>query len=111
MNLALWIVAGLLAVVALAGGAIKAFTPKEKLAATPGGAWTRSVSAGGVKTLGVLEILAAAGFTLPYLLECERAPVGVEDRGVRTRQGWLSRWLPSMAREARPPASSLLLDR
>ncbi|MEU7690722.1 DoxX family protein [Microbispora sp. SCL1-1] len=65
MNLALWIVAGLLAVVALAGGAIKAFTPKEKLAATPGGAWTRSVSAGGVKTLGVLEILAAAGFTLP----------------------------------------------
>ncbi|WP_432871749.1 DoxX family protein [Microbispora rosea] len=65
MNLALWLVAGLLAVVALAGGAIKAFVPKEKLAATPGGAWTRSVSAGGVKTLGVLEILAAAGFTLP----------------------------------------------
>ncbi|MEU6425088.1 DoxX family protein [Microbispora sp. NPDC046973] len=65
MNLALWLGAGLLAVVALAGGAIKAFVPKEKLAATPGGAWTRSVSAGRVKALGVLEILAAVGLILP----------------------------------------------
>ncbi|MGI5156905.1 DoxX family protein [Microbispora sp. CA-102843] len=65
MNLALWLGAVLLAVVALAGGAIKIFVPKEKLSATPGGAWTQSVSAGRVKTLGVLEVLAAAGLILP----------------------------------------------
>lgn len=38
MNLVLWIAAGLLAAVALAGGAIKTFVPKDKLAATNGGA-------------------------------------------------------------------------
>jgi hypothetical protein len=68
MNLALWIVAGLLAAVALFGGVSKAFVPKEKLAAAPGGGWTRSAAAGFVKTLGVLEILAAAGLLLPAVV-------------------------------------------
>ncbi|MCF6476531.1 DoxX family protein [Nonomuraea sp. MG754425] len=65
MNLALWIGTGLLALVALAGGGIKTFTPQEKLAASPGGRWTGDFSAGAVKALGVLEILAAAGLILP----------------------------------------------
>ena len=65
MNLALWIAAGLLAVVALTGGVSKAFVPKEKLARTPGGEWTAGAGAGFVKTLGVLELLAAAGLVLP----------------------------------------------
>ncbi|MEU8346308.1 DoxX-like family protein [Actinomadura meyerae] len=73
MNLALWIGAGLLAVVALAGGVIKASTPREKLAASPGGAWTQDVGAGSVKALGVLEILAAAGLILPAVVDV--APV------------------------------------
>ncbi len=34
MDLALWIVAGVLAVLALFGGATKTFMPKEKLLAT-----------------------------------------------------------------------------
>lgn len=68
MNLALWIGAALLAVVALAGGAIKTFTPRTKLAASPGGAWTDDVSAGFVKVLGVLEILAAVGLILPAVV-------------------------------------------
>ncbi|MEV7094258.1 DoxX family protein [Amycolatopsis sp. NPDC051045] len=65
MNLAPWIAAGLLAVVALTGGVGKAFVPKEKLAAAPGGAWTAGAGAGFVKTLGVLELLAALGLILP----------------------------------------------
>ncbi|MBB3724549.1 DoxX family protein [Nonomuraea dietziae] len=68
MNLALWIAAGLLAVVALSGGISKAFVPKEKLAAVHGGGWTADASVGFVKTLGVLELLAAAGLILPATL-------------------------------------------
>jgi len=73
MNLALWIGAGLLAAVALAGGAIKTFVPQQKLAATPGGRWTEDVGAGVVKALGVLEILAAVGLILPAVVDI--APV------------------------------------
>jgi hypothetical protein len=58
MNLALWIAAGLLAVVALVGGVSKTFVPKEKLAKAPGGGWTDHAGVGFVKTLGVLELLA-----------------------------------------------------
>ncbi|MFI1393492.1 DoxX family protein [Streptomyces sp. NPDC020681] len=73
MDIALWIAAGLLAAVALGGGISKTFVPKEKLAALPGGGWTADVSAGFLKTLGVLELLAAAGLILPAALDI--APV------------------------------------
>jgi hypothetical protein len=73
MNLALWAIAGLLAVVALTGGVTKVFVPKEKLAAAPGGGWTGGASVGFVKTLGVLELLAAVGLILPAVVDI--APV------------------------------------
>ncbi|MFW6720950.1 DoxX family protein [Streptomyces sp. MAR4 CNY-716] len=78
MNLALWIVAGLLATVALLGGLTKAFMPKPKLdelSAKSGGGWTMHASAGFVRTLGGLELLAAAGLVLPAALDI--APVMV----------------------------------
>jgi hypothetical protein len=75
MNLLLWITAGLLAVVALSGGISKTFVSKEKLAAFHGGGWTADASAGFVKTLGVLELLAAVGLILPAALDI--APVMV----------------------------------
>jgi hypothetical protein len=75
MNLALWIVTGLLAVVALGGGITKTFVPKQKLAEATGGGWTADVSVGFVKTLGVLELLAAVGLILPAVLDI--APVMV----------------------------------
>lgn len=65
MNLVLWITAGLLAAVALLGGITKTFVPKERLASHHGGKWTASVSRGFVKTLGILELLAAVGLILP----------------------------------------------
>ncbi|MFI6236582.1 DoxX family protein [Micromonospora sp. NPDC050784] len=73
MNLALWIAAGLLAAVALTGGITKTFVPKEKLATANGGGWTGDASVGFVKTLGVLELLAAVGLILPAVLDI--APV------------------------------------
>jgi hypothetical protein len=73
MDLALWIAAGLLAAVAMAGGISKTFVPKAKLAAAHGGEWTAGASVGFVKTLGVLELLAAVGLILPALVDI--APV------------------------------------
>ncbi|MFD5795830.1 DoxX family protein [Streptomyces diastatochromogenes] len=68
MDLALWIAAGLLAAVALAGGVSKAFVPLEKLAAAPGGEWTEDAGVGFVRSLGVLELLAAVGLILPAVV-------------------------------------------
>lgn len=69
MNLALWIAAGLLAAVSVTGGVTKLFVPREKLAALNGGEWTGQASVGFVKTIGVLEFLAAVGLTLPAVLD------------------------------------------
>lgn len=73
MNQILWIAAGLLALVALAGGITKTFVPKEKLAHHEGARWTRDVSPAFVKSLGVLELAAAAGLILPAVTDV--APV------------------------------------
>ncbi len=75
MNVTLLIVTGLLAVVALVGGLTKAFVPRQKLAAHNGGEWVEAANDGFVKTLGVLEILAAIGLVLPAVLDV--APVMV----------------------------------
>jgi hypothetical protein len=70
MNLALWIVAGLLAVAYLFGGGGKLIMPKEKIAAFgPSARWVEDFSAGSVKTIGALEVLAAMGLVLPAALD------------------------------------------
>ena len=73
MHLALWIATALLAAVALAGGVSKTFVPKQRLAEHPGGAWTAEASSRFVRTLGILELLAVVGLTLPAALHV--APV------------------------------------
>src|ERR671912_1794766 len=74
MNLTLWIVAGLLAVVYLISGGGKLIMPKEKIAAiSPSARWVEDFSAGSVKAIGALEILAAVGLILPAVLNI--APV------------------------------------
>lgn len=67
MNVALWIIAGLLAVACLAGGAKKLIQPRYKLAAS-GWGWVEDFTVGTVKAIGILEILAAAGLILPAAL-------------------------------------------
>jgi len=73
MNLALWIVAELLAIAFLAGGAIKLILSKEKLATIPGAGWAEDFSAGSIKAIGTLEALAAVGLILPAVTDI--APV------------------------------------
>src|ERR671910_710024 len=73
MNLALWIVAGLLAAVFLLAGSTKLVMSREELAKAPGGGWVLDFSAGFVKALGAVEILGAIGLILPALLDI--APV------------------------------------
>lgn len=65
MNLALWLVAGLLAAVFLVASSTKLFVPKEKLAAFRGGEWTGDFSARFVKTIGAIELLPPLGLLLP----------------------------------------------
>ncbi|MCX4667140.1 DoxX family protein [Streptomyces sp. NBC_01381] len=70
MNLALWIVTGLLAVAYLLGGGFKVITPKEKIAASGASArWVEDFSDGGVKAIGAVEVLAAVGLILPAALD------------------------------------------
>ena len=72
MNIALWIIAGLLAAAFLASGAGKQIQPKEKLAAH-GLEYVEDFSSGTIKAIGALEILAAVGLILPAALDI--APV------------------------------------
>lgn len=69
MNLAVWVVSGILAAVALAAGATKAFVPTAKLAKESGWEFVLDFSRGLIKALGLLEILGAAGLILPALLD------------------------------------------
>ncbi|WP_395112933.1 DoxX family protein [Antrihabitans spumae] len=74
MNIALWIVAGLLAIAYVAGGGGKVVLTKEKLIALgPSAEWAEEFSTGGVKAIGALEVLAAVGLILPAVLDI--APV------------------------------------
>jgi uncharacterized membrane protein YphA (DoxX/SURF4 family) len=67
MNIALWIIAGLLVVAFLASGAMKLIQPKEKLAAR-GWEWVEDFGGGAVRAIGTLEVLAAVGLILPAAL-------------------------------------------
>ncbi|MEU9833682.1 DoxX family protein [Streptosporangium sp. NPDC048047] len=68
MNLALWIIAGLLAAVLLVSTS-KMFVPREKIASVGhAGEWVLDFSPGALRGIGVLEILAAAGLILPAVL-------------------------------------------
>lgn len=67
MNIALWVIAGLLAAAFLTGGLMKMAQPKEKLAAA-GMGFAEDMSTGTVKAVGALEVLAAIGLVVPALL-------------------------------------------
>jgi hypothetical protein len=70
MNLALWIVAGLLAAAYFAGGVAKVVMSRQRIAAaTASGRWVEDFSDGSVKSIGALEMLAAVGLILPAVLD------------------------------------------
>lgn len=63
MNVALWIVAGILAAAFLAAGLSKALTPKDGL--LPRMPWVADFSSAQVKGIGIIEVLGAVGLILP----------------------------------------------
>lgn len=63
MNLALWIVQGLLAVAMGMSGAFKVVTPREKLAEKFH--WAKTWTDANVKLLGLAEVLGAVGLVVP----------------------------------------------
>jgi len=74
LNIALWVVAGLLAAVLLVSS-VKIVVPRQKLASVGGAAaqWILDFSPTALRAIGTLEILAAAGLILPAALDI--APV------------------------------------
>ena len=64
MNLALWIIAGVLAFTFAASGIMKLVQPKEKLVASATGGWGTNWNPGSIKLIGVAEILGAIGLIL-----------------------------------------------
>jgi uncharacterized membrane protein YphA (DoxX/SURF4 family) len=64
MNLALWIIAIVLAVAFAASGLMKQFVPKDKLV-TSGRGWAQDFSPTGIRLIGLAEILGAIGLVLP----------------------------------------------
>lgn len=75
MNIALWIVTALLALVFLAAGAMKLTQSQAKLAAS-GQGWVEGYSAGAVKGIGAVEVAGALGLVLPGMLGIAPVLVG-----------------------------------
>ncbi|MEY9945111.1 DoxX family protein [Kitasatospora sp. GAS1066B] len=65
MNVAYWIVAGLLALFYLYGGGVKVVRNREQL--RPMMAWVDSTPMPAVRAIGMIELLGAAGLILPPL--------------------------------------------
>lgn len=69
MDIALWCVAGALALAYVVAGITKLAVPKERIAAGgSGGRWVEDFSSRAVKAIGILELLGATGLVLPALL-------------------------------------------
>jgi uncharacterized membrane protein YphA (DoxX/SURF4 family) len=64
MNLALWIVAGVLAASFAGSGLMKLVVPKDKLVSS-GQGWAADVTPTNIRLIGVVEFLGAAGLILP----------------------------------------------
>ena len=70
MNIALWIVAGLMAAIYLLSGFGKLLVPRERMAAMGDASrWVLDFRPGTLKAIGALEILGAIGLILPALLD------------------------------------------
>ncbi len=65
MNVFLWILQGLLALIFLATGTLKIVRSKEQLAAWMG--WVENTPQSVVRLIGIMEILGAVGLILPSI--------------------------------------------
>lgn len=81
MNIALWIIAGLLAAAFLASGAMKLVQPKDRVVAS-GADFLEGFGPGSIKVIGLLEVLAAVGLVLPAALDIAPVLVPVAAAGL-----------------------------
>ncbi|WP_208620026.1 DoxX family protein [Mycobacterium marseillense] len=65
VNIALWVVQGLLAFVYLVAGGLKVVRPRERLVASGRLDWMKDHSDAAVKAVGAVEIAGALGVILP----------------------------------------------
>jgi uncharacterized membrane protein len=65
VDIALWIISGLLAAAFIFAGTNKALRPKEKL--VEGLPWAEDFSPATLKLIGVVEVLGGIGLILPWL--------------------------------------------
>lgn len=65
MNVGLWVLQGLLALVFLMSGFLKLLRSKEQIGAQMG--WVEDFSPAAIKAIGALEVLGALGVILPAL--------------------------------------------
>ncbi len=70
MGTFLWVLQWVLALMFLMAGVMKMMQPQEKLAEKMG--WVNDFSSGAVKTIGMLEVLAAIGLVVPPLVGVAR---------------------------------------
>jgi len=76
MEVATWIVSGVLAALYLTAGILKTTQPVERLAGPM--PWTTSLTTGQVRLIGVAELLGAAGLVLPKLLDVVDDRAGID---------------------------------
>lgn len=83
MDMALWIVAAVLAVAYLGSGGGKLILSKEKIAGFGSSAkWVEDFSPGSVKAIGALEVLGAIGLILPAVVDIAPGLVPVAALGL-----------------------------
>jgi uncharacterized membrane protein YphA (DoxX/SURF4 family) len=68
VDVVLWIVQWVLAVMFLVSGAMKVITPEDKLRADPRMGWVEDTGIGQARLAGASEVLAALGLVLPGLV-------------------------------------------
>jgi len=68
MNIAVWIVSGILAVLYLAVGMVKLVVPKRKMAANPNLAFAAGLPSALILFIGLVEVLGAIGVIVPWLV-------------------------------------------
>ena len=83
MNLALWIVATVLAASFAGSGLMKLLVPKDKLVSS-GQGWAQDVTPTNIRLIGVVEVLGAAGLILPAVTPCFFATSLVEQPKARS---------------------------
>lgn len=68
MDITLWIVTAILALVYVGAGANKLLRSKEKILEDPRMGWAQNFSQSAIKSIGLAEVAGAAGLVLPWAL-------------------------------------------